>query len=139
MPAGVGRPPAGTEWGSPNLGGPIATAGGLVFIGATLDRKFRAFDIETGRVLWSADLPAGARATPMTYATSGRQFVAIAAGGGGRFGRGDAIVAFALPAPEPAAPFPGADHTFRLAPGPGGWPRTAPDYVTTLLDWLARR
>jgi quinoprotein glucose dehydrogenase len=83
--------------GSPNLGGPIATAGGVVFIGATLDRTFRAFDIETGRELWSAPLPAGARATPMTYEAGGRQFVAIAAGGGGPFGTGDAIIAFALP------------------------------------------
>ena len=83
--------------GSPNLGGPIATAGGLVFIGATLDRKFRAFDVETGRELWTADLPAGARATPMTYEAGGRQFVVIAAGGGGPFGAGDAIIAFALP------------------------------------------
>jgi quinoprotein glucose dehydrogenase len=83
--------------GSPNLGGPIATAGGLVFIGATLDRAFRAFDVETGRELWHAPLPAGARATPMTYEEGGRQFVVIAAGGGGPFGTGDAIIAFALP------------------------------------------
>jgi len=75
--------------GSPNLGGPIVTAGGLVFIGATLDRGFRAFDVETGRELWKAALPAGAPATPLTY---------DAAGGGGAFGAGDAIVAFALPA-----------------------------------------
>jgi quinoprotein glucose dehydrogenase len=73
------------------------TAGGLVFIAATLDRRFRAYDIETGRVLWAADLPAGGKATPMTYSAGGRQYVVIAAGGGGRFGRGDAIVAFALP------------------------------------------
>jgi quinoprotein glucose dehydrogenase len=85
------------EWGSPNLGGPIVTAGGLVFIAAALDRKLHAFDIDTGRELWSADLPAGARATPMTYSAGGRQYVVIAAGGGGLFGRGDAIVAFALP------------------------------------------
>lgn len=83
--------------GSPNLGGPIATAGGLVFIGATLDRAVRAFDVETGRELWKADLPAGARATPMTYEAGGRQYVVIAAGGGGPFGAGDAIIAFALP------------------------------------------
>ena len=83
--------------GSPNLGGPIITAGGIVFIGATLDRAFRAFDVETGRELWKADLPAGARATPMTYEAGGRQFVVIAAGGGGPFGAGDAIIAFALP------------------------------------------
>lgn len=83
--------------GSPHLGGPIATAGGVVFIGATLDRAIRAFDIDTGRELWKADLPAGARATPMTYEAGGRQFVVIAAGGGGPFGTGDAIIAFALP------------------------------------------
>jgi quinoprotein glucose dehydrogenase len=83
--------------GAVNLGGPIATAGGVVFIGATLDRAIRAFDTETGRELWKADLPAGARATPMTYEAGGRQFVVIAAGGGGPFGAGDAIIAFALP------------------------------------------
>ena len=87
--------------GSPNLGGPIVTAGGLVFIGATLDRQLHAFDVATGRELWKADLPAGARATPMTYEAGGRQFVVIAAGGGGPFGAGDAIVAFALPPLEP--------------------------------------
>ena len=83
--------------GSPNLGGPIVTAGGLVFIGATLDRAFHAFDIETGRELWTAALPAGARATPMTYEAGGRQFVVIAAGGSDVWGTGDAIIAFALP------------------------------------------
>jgi quinoprotein glucose dehydrogenase len=92
--------PLGTMGGFPgsaHLGGPIATASGLVFIGATLDRAIRAFDVETGRELWKADLPAGARATPMTYEAGGRQFVVIAAGGGGPFGAGDAIIAFALP------------------------------------------
>jgi quinoprotein glucose dehydrogenase len=87
--------------GSPNLGGPIATAGGLVFIGATLDRAFRAFDLQTGQEVWKADLPAGARATPMTYESGGRQYVVIAAGGGGPFGAGDAIIAFALPRLQP--------------------------------------
>src|SRR6266545_4025554 len=95
VPLGTMGPTPGL--GSPNLGGPIVTASGLVFIGATLDRAIRAFDIETGRELWKADLPAGARATPMTYEAGGRQFVVIAAGGGGPFGAGDAIVAFALP------------------------------------------
>ena len=92
--------PLGTMGGFPgavNLGGPIATASGVVFIGATLDRAIRAFDTETGRELWKADLPAGARATPMTYEAGGRQFVVIVAGGGGPFGFGDAIIAFALP------------------------------------------
>jgi len=84
--------------GSPNLGGPIVTAGGLVFVGATLDQRLRAFDVETGRELWSAALPAGAKATPMTYAARGRQYVAVAAGGDGdAFGKSDEIVAFALP------------------------------------------
>jgi len=87
----------GGQPGSPQLGGPIVTAGGLVFIGATLDKGFRAFDVETGRELWKTQLPAGARATPMTYEAGGRQFVVIAAGGSDVWGAGDAIIAFALP------------------------------------------
>jgi quinoprotein glucose dehydrogenase len=86
--------------GSPNLGGAIVTAGGLVFVAATADHTVRAFDVETGRELWHADLPASAKATPMTFRLSrtGRQFVVVAAGGdGGFFGKGDALVAFALP------------------------------------------
>lgn len=83
--------------GLPNLGGPIVTAGGLVFIGAAMDHFIRAFDIETGRELWKGELPAGARATPMTYMMNGRQFVVIAAGGNEDWGKGDSIVAFALP------------------------------------------
>jgi len=92
--------PLGTFGGVPGsvqLGGPIVTAGGLVFIGASLDRSFHALDIETGRELWTAALPAGARATPMTYEAGGRQFVVIAAGGSDVWGTGDAIIAFALP------------------------------------------
>ena len=90
---------AGAELGSPNLGGPIATAGGLVFIAATLDRHLRAFDIDTGKELWRAALPAGAKATPMTFrGKDGRQYVVIAAGGDGAvFGKGDNLLAFALP------------------------------------------
>lgn len=85
--------------GSPNLGGAIVTASGLAFIAATLDAKIRAFDTATGREVWSAALPAGGKATPMTYVgADGRQYVVISAGGdGGSFGRGDAVVAFALP------------------------------------------
>jgi quinoprotein glucose dehydrogenase len=98
MPTPSGAPPAPADWGSPNLGGPIITGSGLVFIGATLDRAVRAYDVETGRELWKAALPAGARATPMTYEVAGRQYLVISAGGGGPFGRGDALVAFALPA-----------------------------------------
>jgi quinoprotein glucose dehydrogenase len=86
-----------TDWGSPNLGGPIVTAGGLVFIGAALDRSLHAFDIETGRELWRGTLPASGKATPMSYRlSSGDQFVAIAVGGGGAWGTGDHVVVFRL-------------------------------------------
>jgi quinoprotein glucose dehydrogenase len=96
-PAGVDSA-AARSLGSPNLGGPIVTAGGLVFVGATLDRMLRAFDVDTGRELWRAALPAAAKATPMTYAVGGRQYVAVAAGGDGDvFGKGDEVVVFALP------------------------------------------
>jgi len=90
-----GIPPTGTE----NLGGTIVTAGGLVFVGGTKDEKFRAFDKKTGKRLWETTLPAAGYATPCTYAVDGRQFVAIAAGGGGKLATksGDAYVAFALP------------------------------------------
>jgi quinoprotein glucose dehydrogenase len=81
---------------TPALGGPIATAGRLIFMAGTLDRMIRAFDVDSGKELWKAPLPAGGRATPMTYEAGGRQFVVIAAGGGNEFGTGDAIVAFAL-------------------------------------------
>ena len=89
-----GIPPTGTE----NYGGPVVTAGGLLFIGATADETFRAFDKETGKLLWKAKLPFGGNATPSTYMVGGRQFVVISAGGGksGR-PRGGKLVAFALP------------------------------------------
>lgn len=89
-----GIPPTGTE----NYGGPCVTKGGLIFIAATQDEQFRAFDKTTGELLWQADLPAGGYATPSTYMVDGRQFVVIAAGGG-KMGTksGDAYVAFALP------------------------------------------
>lgn len=94
-PDQVAKVPA--EWGSPNLGGPIVTAGGLVFIGAALDRWLHAYDVETGRELWRGPLPESGKATPMTYQLgSGEQFVAIAVGGGGSFGAGDYVVAFRL-------------------------------------------
>ncbi len=85
--------------GTPNLGGPLITGGGLVFIGAAADDYLRAFDLDTGDELWQGRLPAGGQATPMTYAIDGRQFVVIAAGGYGRgpMTLGDAIVAFRLP------------------------------------------
>jgi quinoprotein glucose dehydrogenase len=95
--------PAGIAlaWGTPSMGGPIVTAGGLVFIGAAMDSRLRAFDVATGAELWSARLPAGGQATPMTYRVrdGGRQLVVIAAGGHTqmRTRLGDSLVAFALP------------------------------------------
>jgi quinoprotein glucose dehydrogenase len=86
--------------GSENYGGPIVTAGGLVFVGATnFDKKFRAFDKSTGELLWETRLPFAGNATPVTYEINGRQFVAIAAGGGKdpKSGSGGVYVAFALP------------------------------------------
>lgn len=85
--------------GTPNLGGPMATAGGLVFIGAAMDDYLRAFDAKTGAELWRGRLPAGGQATPMSYVWKGRQYVVIAAGGHSKLGtkRGDRVIAFALP------------------------------------------
>jgi len=92
-----GIPPTGTS----NLGGSIVTAGGLVFIAATNDQCFRAFDKDSGKELWTARLEASGHATPMTFrgATTGKQFVVIAAGGGNKYNKvfSDALVAFALP------------------------------------------
>ncbi len=89
------------DFGMPNMGGPIATAGDLVFVGAAIDGYLRAFDIETGRELWKYRLPAGGQATPMTYRAGAdhRQYVVISAGGHGPLGaaRGDYLMAFALP------------------------------------------
>jgi len=89
-----GVPATGTE----NYGGPVATAGGLLFIAATKDGMIRAFDKRTGAVLWEFELPAAAFATPCTYMAGGRQFVAVACGGS-KLGTpaGDSYVAFALP------------------------------------------
>ncbi|HEY6515253.1 MAG TPA: pyrroloquinoline quinone-dependent dehydrogenase [Steroidobacteraceae bacterium] len=84
--------------GMPGLGGPIVTRSGLAFIAATLDDDFRAIDIETGKILWQARLPAGGQATPMTYSIGGRQYVVIAAGGyKDSSTRGDYVVAYSLP------------------------------------------
>jgi quinoprotein glucose dehydrogenase len=89
-----GIPPTGTEM----YGGPIVTAGGLVFVAATMDAKFRAFDKSTGALLWETQLPAAGYATPSTFRANGKQYVVIAAGGG-KLGTpsGDSYVAFALP------------------------------------------
>jgi len=89
-----GIAPTGTK----NFGGPVATASGLLFIAASADEKIRAFDQETGQILWEADLPASGFATPSVYSVNGKQYIAIACGGG-KVERpsSDAYVAFALP------------------------------------------
>ena len=84
--------------GMPGIGGPIVTASGLVFIAASLDDRLRAFDTDSGKLLWEVKLPAGGQATPMTYSLGGRQYVVIAAGGyKSDSTRGDYLVAYALP------------------------------------------
>jgi len=90
----------GDGWpgGSISFGGPIVTAGGLVFTAAALDPHLRAFNVETGEELWAAVLPASAQATPMTYEWNGKQFVVICAGSHGKMKSqmGDAVIAFGL-------------------------------------------
>jgi quinoprotein glucose dehydrogenase len=99
--ATLGTMTPGRQTGSPSLGGPMVTAGGLIFSAATVEPLFRAFDSRTGKQLWEAPLPASAQATPMTYELDGRQYVVIAAGGHGNFtySHSDSLVAFALPKP----------------------------------------
>jgi quinoprotein glucose dehydrogenase len=97
VPLGTMLP--GAASGSINLGGPMMTAGGLVFTSATIDPHLRGFDSESGKELWSYELPAAAQATPMTYVWKGKQYLVIAAGGHGKLGskQGDHVIAFALP------------------------------------------
>jgi quinoprotein glucose dehydrogenase len=85
--------------GTPNFGGPMVTASGLVFIGAAMDNYLRAFDAKTGAELWKGRLPAGGQATPMTYIWKGKQYVVISAGGHSKSNtrRGDRVIAWALP------------------------------------------
>lgn len=92
------------DTGTENYGGPVVTAGGILFIGASnFDKKFRAFDKATGRLLWETTLPFSGNATPITYEVNGRQFVVIAAGGGKdpKSGSGGVYVAFALASESP--------------------------------------
>jgi quinoprotein glucose dehydrogenase len=86
------------EIGTPGAGGPLATAGGLVFIGYTLDDKLRAFDLRTGKVLWKGELPAAGVGVPVTYEAGGEQYIVIAAGGHSMYGStmGDSVVAYKL-------------------------------------------
>ena len=83
------------------MGGSVATAGGLVFIGATDDSRFRAFESKTGKEVWVTRIDAGAHSAPITYwGKDGKQYVLVTATGGGFLGdksRGDAVIAFALP------------------------------------------
>src|SRR5256885_6074417 len=86
--------------GSENYGGPVVTAGGVLFIAATnIDKKFRAFDKSTGKLLWETTLPFAGNATPATYSVNGRQYIVIAAGGGKdpKSPAGGVYIAFALP------------------------------------------
>ena len=96
--AALGSMGEGWPAGSITLGGPMATAGGLVFTAAALDPHFRAFDSDTGKELWTVELPASAQSTPMTYQWNGKQYIVICAGGHGKMKSkmGDAVVAFAL-------------------------------------------
>jgi quinoprotein glucose dehydrogenase len=89
----------GMNTGTITLGGPMVTAGGIVFTAAAMDGFFRAFDSETGKEIWKYQLPAGGQATPMTYSLGGKQYVVIAAGGHGKLGtkQGDYVIAFTLP------------------------------------------
>lgn len=91
--------PEAVNWGSLNFGGALTTSGGLTFVAATFDNFFRAFDTQTGKLLWQDELPAGGQATPMSYVLNGKQFVVIAAGGHAKLGTklGDSVVAYALP------------------------------------------
>ncbi|QTH23415.1 pyrroloquinoline quinone-dependent dehydrogenase [Rhizorhabdus wittichii] len=85
--------------GTPNIGGPVATAGGVLFIAATMDRHLRAIDMRTGKELWRDRLPGGSQTTPMSYMAGGRQYVVVASGQHMWFQtpRSDEIVAYALP------------------------------------------
>jgi quinoprotein glucose dehydrogenase len=89
----------GMNTGTITLGGPMATAGGLVFTAAAMDNYLRAFDSESGKEIWKYELPAGGQATPMTYTLRGKQYLVIAAGGHGKLGtkQGDYVIGFALP------------------------------------------
>jgi quinoprotein glucose dehydrogenase len=105
--------------GTMNFGGAVATAGGIVFVAATADEKIRAFEAHSGRELWEYQLPAGGYATPSVYVINGKQYVVIAAGGGGKNATksGDSIIAFALPDEQEESP--SANRTNQAADS--GW------------------
>jgi quinoprotein glucose dehydrogenase len=100
---GLSPVPFPLEWGTPMSGGPVVTAGGLIFMGATADERFRALDIDTGEILWETRTPTSSMATPMTYAIDGHQYVVVASGGHTwLYGQGvdDYLVAYTLPEEE---------------------------------------
>jgi quinoprotein glucose dehydrogenase len=84
--------------GTPGAGGPLLTAGGLVFIGYTLDDRFRAFDLKSGKVVWQTDLPAAGTAVPVSYEAGGEQYIVIPAGGHSMYQStlGDSVIAYKL-------------------------------------------
>ncbi|MDB5465688.1 MAG: Quinoprotein glucose dehydrogenase, partial [Phenylobacterium sp.] len=94
-------PPGKQNTGRPNVGGPIVTAGGLIFVAATDDKRFRAFDARTGKQVWEARLAASGHATPLTYqGANGKQYVSLMATGGSYVGdpsTSDNLVTYALP------------------------------------------
>jgi quinoprotein glucose dehydrogenase len=127
--------------GTPSLGGPLVTAGGLVFIGAAMDKYLRAYDATTGAELWQGRLPAAGIATPMTFEWAGRQIVAWGHRDGG-VPPGDSFVAFALPKPGEAGPTWWSRHIDR--PGGRMWVHLSLVFAGTLLVvgglwWLIRR
>jgi quinoprotein glucose dehydrogenase len=95
------------EWGVPGMGGSVVTAGGLIFIAATVDERFRAIDVDSGRTLWEEKLPAAGNATPSVYAVDGKQYVVISAGGHGSLGtpKGDYVIAYTLDGQGPTLVF----------------------------------
>lgn len=134
--------PGSRAWGSINLGGAMVTAGGLVFIAGTFDQHLRAFDEESGKELWSAPLPAGAHALPMTYSAAGRQYVVVVAGGHDRLHtpQGDYVLAFTLPgagAPPPDTTTGAAEGAYTAEFRIGGAKITGPLVVRAFGDSLA--
>jgi quinoprotein glucose dehydrogenase len=117
-----GRTPYAFNFGMPNAGGPLLTRSGLIFIAATEDARFRAFDVDTGALLWQTRLPAGGIAGPMTYSINGRQYVVVVAGGHERTDApmGDYVVAFALHGTGALAPPPNQGFWLAVAAIGGG-------------------
>ena len=124
--------------GTMNYGGTVTTAGGVVFVAATADEKIRAFEAHSGRLLWEHQLPAGGYATPSVYMVNGKEYVVIAAGGGGKNGTksGDAVVAFALPDVVPPQAARAQGEWIRLFDGAtlNGWAHLDGAHTYTVED-----